>query len=149
MLPISAAAKGVLFTILFGLAKTCQYGGLTILGVEGYVVMYYGAASRYSGLYILGQAVEGADKIATLMNLSPLGAYELSFAFGDITYSYEEDKANWRLYAMQGWIPKWLYFVKFEKMSEEDAKAMIAEAQAADMEVQLFQQQLSNAGGED
>ena len=36
MLPISAAAKGILWTVLFGLAKTCQYGGLTILGVEGY-----------------------------------------------------------------------------------------------------------------
>lgn len=36
LLPISAAAKGVLWTILFGLAKTCQYGGLTILGVDGY-----------------------------------------------------------------------------------------------------------------
>ena len=36
LLPISAAAKGVLWTILFGMAKTCQYGGLTILGVEGY-----------------------------------------------------------------------------------------------------------------
>lgn len=36
VLPISAAAKGVLWTVLFGLAKTCQYGGLTILGVEGY-----------------------------------------------------------------------------------------------------------------
>lgn len=36
LLPISAAAKGVLWTVLFGLAKTCQYGGLTILGVEGY-----------------------------------------------------------------------------------------------------------------
>ena len=36
LLPISAAAKGVLWTILFGLAKTCQYGGLTVLGVEGY-----------------------------------------------------------------------------------------------------------------
>lgn len=36
LLPISVAAKGVLWTILFGLAKTCQYGGLTILGVEGY-----------------------------------------------------------------------------------------------------------------
>lgn len=36
LLPISTAAKGVLWTILFGLAKTCQYGGLTILGVEGY-----------------------------------------------------------------------------------------------------------------
>ena len=35
-LPISAVAKGVLWTILFGLAKTCQYGGLTIIGVEGY-----------------------------------------------------------------------------------------------------------------
>ena len=35
-LPISAAAKGILWTVLFGLAKTCQYGGLTILGVEGY-----------------------------------------------------------------------------------------------------------------
>ena len=36
LLPISAAAKGVLWTVLFGLAKTCQYGALTILGVEGY-----------------------------------------------------------------------------------------------------------------
>ena len=36
LLPISAAAKGVFWTILFGLAKTCQYAGLTILGVEGY-----------------------------------------------------------------------------------------------------------------
>ena len=36
LLPISAAAKGVLWTVLFGLAKTFQYGGLTILGVEGY-----------------------------------------------------------------------------------------------------------------
>ena len=36
LLPISTAAKGVLWTVLFGLAKSCQYGGLTILGVEGY-----------------------------------------------------------------------------------------------------------------
>lgn len=34
-LPISAAAKGVLWFILFGMAKTTQYAGLTILGVEG------------------------------------------------------------------------------------------------------------------
>jgi len=36
LLPISVSPKGILWTILFGLAKTCQYGGLTILGVEGY-----------------------------------------------------------------------------------------------------------------
>ena len=36
LFPISVSAKGILWTILIGLAKTCQYGGLTILGVEGY-----------------------------------------------------------------------------------------------------------------
>ncbi|UKK52195.1 hypothetical protein L6472_06340 [Prevotella sp. E13-17] len=36
LLPISVTAKGILWTVLFGMAKTCQYGGLTILGVEGY-----------------------------------------------------------------------------------------------------------------
>lgn len=35
-LPISAYWKGVLWVVFFGLAKTAQYGGLTILGVEGY-----------------------------------------------------------------------------------------------------------------
>lgn len=34
-LPISASAKSALWFILFGMAKTLQYGGLTILGVEG------------------------------------------------------------------------------------------------------------------
>lgn len=36
LLPISAAAKGVLWFVLFGLAKTTQYMGLAILGVEGW-----------------------------------------------------------------------------------------------------------------
>ena len=35
LLPISSTTKGILWTVLFGMAKTCQYGGLTILGVEG------------------------------------------------------------------------------------------------------------------
>lgn len=34
-LPISAGAKSVLWFVLFGVAKTLQYGGITILGVEG------------------------------------------------------------------------------------------------------------------
>ena len=36
LLPISDAAKGVLWFILFGLAKTTQYTALAILGVEGW-----------------------------------------------------------------------------------------------------------------
>lgn len=35
-LPISAEWKGVLWFVFFGLAKTFQYGGLTILGVDGW-----------------------------------------------------------------------------------------------------------------
>jgi len=35
-LPISTQAEGVLWFVFFGLAKTFQYGGLTILGVEGW-----------------------------------------------------------------------------------------------------------------
>lgn len=34
-LPLSAYAKGVLWFVLFGLAKTFQYVGLTIIGAEG------------------------------------------------------------------------------------------------------------------
>ncbi len=83
-------------------------------------------------------ALYGADALATLLGLAPLGEYELNFNFGDITYSYEEDKAAWRAYAMQGWIPKWVYFVKFEGMSEDEAKAMTAEAEMANAEPGLF-----------
>jgi phosphoglycolate phosphatase len=36
LLPISAAAKGALWFVLFGMAKTTQYAGLTIIGVEGW-----------------------------------------------------------------------------------------------------------------
>ena len=35
LLPIGVGAKTVLWVIFFGLAKSAQYGGLTILGVEG------------------------------------------------------------------------------------------------------------------
>lgn len=32
---LSAEAKAALWVVFFGMAKACQYGGLTILGVEG------------------------------------------------------------------------------------------------------------------
>lgn len=35
LLPLSAAAKGILWMVLFGLAKTFQYAGLTVIGAEG------------------------------------------------------------------------------------------------------------------
>ena len=44
----------------------CPAGTLALSSSSGNVVMYYGDASEYSGLYILGSAVEGADKISEL-----------------------------------------------------------------------------------
>lgn len=35
-LPISPALKGVLWFVLFGMAKTTQYAGLAIVGIEGW-----------------------------------------------------------------------------------------------------------------
>lgn len=51
------------------------------------------------------------------------------YNWGDITYSYEEDKASWWKYRIQGDVPAWMYYVKFEGMSEDDARAMVEEAQ--------------------
>lgn len=88
------------------------------------------------------QALYGADALATLLHIAPLGNYEAAFSFGDITYNYEEDKANWRSYVLQGWVPAWKFFVKFEKMSEEEAKALAVEVAQSAIEMQgLFPKQ--------
>lgn len=69
---------------------------------------------------------------ADLYNYAPVGFYEASYNFGDITYSYEEDKARWWMYVQAGKVPAWMYFVKFEGMSEEEAKAMSDEMNTSD-----------------
>ena len=47
-LPISAKAKSVLWIVLFGCAKTAQYTGLAIVGVEGWrrIKRYLGLTKR-------------------------------------------------------------------------------------------------------
>lgn len=65
---------------------------------------------------------------ADLYDLAPRGDYEVVYDFGDITYNREEDKQTWWKYRTIGDVPPWKYYVKFEGMSEEDAKRMIAEA---------------------
>ena len=69
------------------------------------------------------------DVFATLYGLAPAGAYEAVFDFGDITYNRDEDRARWWGYVQAGKVPAWKFFVKFEGMTEEDAKAMVQEAQ--------------------
>lgn len=75
------------------------------------------------------------DKFADLYNLAPAGKYDPVFDFGDILYSATEDKARWYSYVVQGKIPFWYYLVKFEGMTEEDAKSLEAAAQTAGLDI--------------
>lgn len=68
------------------------------------------------------------NAFADLYRLAPAGSYEVTYDFGDITYDREEDRMRWWQYVQANKVPAWLYFVKFEGMTEEDAKAMVEEA---------------------
>ena len=60
--------------------EDCPAGTLALFSPWGNIVMYYGPANRYSGLYILGKAVEGADKISSLSGTIRVEAIEGSSA---------------------------------------------------------------------
>lgn len=77
----------------------------------------------------LDGAIYALNVYADLYGLAPAGNHEITYDFGDITYNREEDRARWWQYVVQGKVPAWMYFQKFEGLSEEDAKAMVQEAQ--------------------
>ena len=96
------------------------------------------------------QLLYGCNVMADLYSNTPPELWEtlkesMSFSFGDITYNYQEDMANWWKYRIQGDVPAWMYYVKFEKMSEDEAKAMIEESKAEQQE----QEMLFNRFGEE
>lgn len=80
----------------------------------------------------LNGAIYAMSVYADLYGLAPAGTYESVYDFGDITYNREEDRARWWQYVTQGRVPAWMYFVKFEGMTEEEARAMVEEAQPAE-----------------
>ena len=75
---------------------------------------------------------------ADLYGLTPVGTYEVNYDFGDITYSFAEDKQTWWSYVNTGRVPFWYYLVKFEGFSEKDAKALADEAQQQQQDSGLF-----------
>lgn len=66
---------------------------------------------------------------ADLYGLAPVGEYKVNYDFGDITFNAEEDRARALQLANSGYFPKWYYLVRWEGFSEEEAKAMVEEAQ--------------------
>lgn len=90
----------------------------------------------------LKTAVDGLlyalSKYADLYDLAPVGEYETSYSFGDLTYNYEEDRARHWQYVQSGKYPLWRYFAKFEGMSEEEAKRVAEEAKSENSGRGLF-----------
>lgn len=76
----------------------------------------------------MGGLIYALNVFADLYDYAPAGDYEVVFDFGDITYNREEDRARWWGYVQAGRVPAWLYFTKFEGMSEDEARMMVAEA---------------------
>lgn len=54
----------------------CPAGTLAYFSPWGNLVMYYGPASRYPGLYILGHAVSGAESIGSISGTIELSRVE-------------------------------------------------------------------------
>lgn len=77
----------------------------------------------------MDELIAAMNIFADLYQLAPSGAYEVVYDFGDITYNEDEDRSRWYSYVVAGKVPFWYFLVKFEGFSEEDAKALEAEAQ--------------------
>ena len=86
----------------------------------------------------LDGAIYAMNVYADLYGLAPVGTYEVTYDFGDILYSYQEDKARWWQYVSTGKVPFWYYLMKFEGMSDEEARALADEAQQQNMNSGLF-----------
>ena len=89
------------------------------------------------------QLLYGCNVMADLYSDTPPELWEtlkesLIFNFGDIVYNRQEDMANWWKYRLQGDVPAYLYYVKFEGMGIDEAKAMVAEARSENKEESLF-----------
>lgn len=74
--------------------------------------------------------ISALNTFADLYDLAPVGTYEINLAFGDITYNYQEDKETWWGYVVQGKVAFWRYLVKFENVTEEEAKEIEAETKS-------------------
>lgn len=77
----------------------------------------------------LDEVIYALNVYADLYGLAPVGAYEVNYDFGDILYVRENDRARWWQYVTTGKVPAWMYFVKFEGMTKDEAVAMVKEAQ--------------------
>lgn len=76
----------------------------------------------------IDQLLYALSVMANLYGYAPAGEWETTYDFQDLTENWDEDRARWWGYVQAGKVPAWMFFVKYEGMSEKDAKAMVEEA---------------------
>ncbi|MCC8069574.1 MAG: hypothetical protein LIO71_07485 [Ruminococcus sp.] len=73
------------------------------------------------------------DKFADLYHLAPVGKYEVSYYFKDITQSFSEDRQRFYNLAMAGKYPWRLYYMNYEGYSQDEAKEILSEVSSTNM----------------
>lgn len=87
--------------------------------------------------YIINAAliVDGKSDDGTVIPFVENGNYELFCDFADLLANQEEDRARALQLTMQGFYPKWYYLVQNEGFTEEEARAIVSEAQKENAEM--------------
>lgn len=91
--------------------------------------------------YTLEHLVYALNVYVDLYDMAPAGTYKMEFGFGDITYNADEDRNRHWNYVQSGKYPLWRYYVKFEGMSEEEAKQIVEEAKKEHTAAGLFDEE--------
>jgi hypothetical protein len=80
----------------------------------------------------LDDLIYAMDALATLYNLAPAGSYQVAFDWDDsIVNEPSQRKAMFWQYVTAGKFPFWKYLVEFEGYTENEAKALVADAQSS------------------
>ena len=82
--------------------------------------------------------IYAVNVFADLYALAPAGAYEVTYDFSDITYSFEEERAHHYQLALQGHFPWEEYYVRFLGYSREDAQMLLKMAKSEQQAPSLF-----------
>lgn len=77
----------------------------------------------------LDDLIYALNAFGDLYDYAPVGAYEVVYDFGDITYNRDEDRSRYWGYVQAGRYPFWRFLVKFEGYTEEEAKLIEQEAE--------------------
>lgn len=86
----------------------------------------------------LNGLIYALNVFADLYGLAPSGAYEVTYDFSDITYSFEEERAHHYQLAIQGHFPWEEYYVRFLGYAPDEARRLLKMAKSEQQAPSLF-----------